>query len=235
MEETAQEPQKTPEAEVLKSEASPPPKPKGNKKPIIITIVIAVVLIITAVAGVYLWQQGKVRGLSGDKNSLEDKMASQSAQLAELGKENTNLKSRVVFLEKSLREATASAQAQGELTPSVGNVSHYTSKIFSEPSADANDFLLIDLTVKNSSKQTLYFSIFNLKLKDDENKAYPYYTTAAPYLANSFDLPKGKVELRDQQVNADETVTGTVIFFVPKTKNLFTLLYNTSKFTITAK
>ena len=110
MDDAAQNESATSEAPTPKPTPSTNAKPKMSKKPIIITSAIGLVLIVLVSLGIYLWQQGIVKGLYEDKGFLEAKMVSQSAQIATLGKDNTDLKTRINFLEKELREATASSQ-----------------------------------------------------------------------------------------------------------------------------
>ena len=214
----------------LKEAANKPPvtpsvsKPKANKKTIIITGLIGLGLIITSTLGIYFWQQGIVKGLSQEKATLDKKIASQSAQITKIEKENTDLKTKVNFLEKSLKEATASAEF-GELSFSDIKASHYT---FDDEGLERN-LVLVETTVKNEADQTLFLSAFSFKLKDSNNKSYPLTQNAADV------LPGGKVALFDQQVASGETINGTVAFDAPKTIGLFTLYYDTQQFTITIK
>ncbi|MDP2720589.1 MAG: DUF4352 domain-containing protein [bacterium] len=199
-------------------------KPKVNKKPIIITALVGLGLIIASSLGVYFWQQGIAKGLNQEKTTLNEKVASQSAQITKIEKENTDLKTKVNFLEKSLKEATASAEF-GELSFSDIQATHYT---YDEAGVERS-VLLIDLTAKNETKQTLFISAFSFKLKDTNNKSYPLAEQGA------FPLPSGKVLIFDQPAVPGEAVSGTVAFNAPKTIKLFTLYYDTQQFTITIK
>lgn len=218
MEEAAQKPQnQTPPVAV---------NPKINKRPFIIVSIVAVVFIVLSGLGIYFLQQGKISTLTSDKEALKEEIASQSAQLEKLDKEKSNLNSKVSFLEKSLKEATASANFEfGELTFSNLKASHYT---FDDEGLERN-LVLIDMTVKNETDQTLFLSVSSFKLKDSNNKSYPLTQNAADV------LPSGKVALFDQQVAPGETINGTVAFDVPKTISLFTLFYDTEQFTLTVK
>ena len=226
MEEAAQNESSTNEAPTPKPTFSTNAKPKTSKKPIIITAVVAVVLIILVAFAIYLWQQGIVKGLNKDKDTLEAKIVSQSAQLKTLEKNNKDLNAKVNFLDKALKEATAAANIEfGELSfPSV-KATHYT---YDEAGVERS-VLLVDVTTKNETDQTLFLSAFNFKLKDAQNKSYPFAAEG------SFPLPSGKVLLFDQQMAPGETVSGTLAFNAPKSIKLFTLFYNTQKFTITVK
>ena len=225
MDEAAQD-NPTTEDQTPKPTAPQSAKTKSSKKSIIITAVVALVLIILVAGGIYLWQQGIVKGLNKDKDSLEAKVVSQSAQLKTLEKNNKDLSVRVNFLDKALKEATAAANIEfGELSfPSVKG-SHYT---YDEAGVERS-VLLVDVTSKNETDQTLFLSAFNFKLKDAQNKSYPFAAEG------SFPLPSGKVLLFDQQMAPGETVSGTLAFNAPKSIKLFTLFYNTEKFTITVK
>ena len=226
MEETAQNESATNEAPTPKLTTSQATKPKSGKKPIIITSVVGLVLIVLATLGIYLWQQGIVKGLNKDNRALEAKVVSQSAQLKTLEKNNKDLSARVNFLDKALKEATAAANIEfGELSfPSV-KATHYT---YDEAGVERS-VLLVDVTTKNETDQTLFLSAFNFKLKDAQNKSYPFAGEG------SFPLPTGRVLLFDQQMAPAETVTGTLAFNAPKLIKLFTLFYNAQKFTITVK
>jgi len=226
MDESAQNESVTNEAPTPKPTTPQPAKPKASKKPIIITGVVALVLIILVAGGIYLWQQGIVKGLNRDKDSLEAKVVSQSAQLKTLEKNNKDLSVKVNFLDKALKEATAAANIEfGELSfPSV-KATHYT---YDEAGVERS-VLLVDVTTKNETDQTLFLSAFNFKLKDAQNKSYPFAGEG------SFPLPTGRVLLFDQQMAPAETVTGTLAFNAPKLIKLFTLFYNAQKFTITVR
>ena len=217
MEEAAQNESSTNEAPIPKPTPSTNTKPKMSKKPIIITSAVGLVLIVLVALGIYLWQQGIAKGLNKERNTLEAKVVSQSAQLKTLEKSNKDLSAKVNFLDKALKEATAAANIEfGELTISVSKTSRYDGEV-----------VVVDLTIKNETDQTLFFSVLNLKLKDSKNKSY------LP------DLPPGnsnKSPLKDQQVIPGETIVGSIAFWsVPATEKIFTLLYNTEKFTITVK
>lgn len=220
MEETAKSQTSAP----TNTQAASPPKRKWNKK-LIISYIVIVVVFIAAIVGIYLWQRGVVKGLETDKSSLKEKVASQSAQLKKLQKENKDLKSKVSFLEKSLIEATASANFElGELTISVSKTVRYD-----DPGNLADDdtpAVLVDLNVKNETEQTLFLSTLSFKLKDKKNRTYLPDTS----------LPGTRVSLKDQQVVAGESVVGSIAFYsVPKSESLFTLFYDTQQFTITVK
>ena len=225
MEESAQTESSTNEAQTPKPTAPQPTKPKASKKPIIITAVVALVLIILVVGGIYLWQQGIVKGLNKGKDSLEAKVVSQSAQLKTLEENNKDLNAKINFLDKALKEATAAANIDyGELTFSTSTVKFYD---YGDESGKSP--LIITITAKNDTEYAQYLSNLNFKLKDDQNKSYPRIDSGY------FTLPKGYVWLTDQQVNIGETVVGTIAFWADEDKSLFTLYYNTQKFTIAAK
>ena len=226
MEEAAQNESSTNEAPIPKPTPSTNTKPKMSKKPIIITSAVGLVLIVLVALGIYLWQQGIAKGLNKERNTLEAKVVSQSAQLKTLEKSNKDLSAKVNFLDKALKEATAAANIEfGELSfPSV-KATHYT---YDEAGVERS-VLLVDVTTKNETDQTLFLSAFNFKLKDAQNKSYPFAAEG------SFPLPSGKVLLFDQQMAPGETVSGTLAFNAPKSIKLFTLFYNTQKFTITVK
>ena len=226
MDEAAQNDTTTTEAQTPKTEPTPTAKPKKSKKQIIITGVVFLVLIIIVGLGTYLWQQGIVKGVNKDKDTLEVKVASQSAQIRTLEKDSKDLNARVNFLDNALKEATAAANIEfGELSfPSV-KATHHTY----EEAGEQRSVLLVDVTVKNETEQTLFLSAFNFKLKDTQNKSYPFAAEG------SFPLPTGRVLLFDQQMTPGETVTGTLAIAAPKSIKLFTLFYNTQKFTITVK
>ncbi|OGY25536.1 MAG: hypothetical protein A2Z11_03875 [Candidatus Woykebacteria bacterium RBG_16_43_9] len=218
MEEAAQKPQnQTPSTNT---------KSKISKRLLIIVSILVVVFIVLSGSGIYFLQQGKINTLTSDKEALKEKITSQSAQLKKLDKEKSDLNSKVSFLEKSLKEATASANFEfGELTFSNLKASHYT---FDDEGLERN-LVLVDMTVKNETDQTLFLSAFSFKLKDSNNKSYPLTQNAADV------LPSGKGALFDQQVAPGETINGTVAFDASKTTSLFTLFYDAQQFTVTVK
>lgn len=181
------------------------------------------VVIILAVFGVYNWQQGVVEEVKGEKESLESKVASQSAGLTALKKESVELKSKVNFLEGKLKEATASANFEvGELTLSIKKTSrsNYTGDV----TPDTNT-VSVEISAVNDTEQTLFISKSSFKLKDDANRSYLVGIT-----------PPGYSELQDQQVQPGETIVAYVAFDdVPKNKTSLTLFYNSKTFRITAK
>lgn len=207
-------------------DAKPTKKAKFYKKPIFIVSIAGVILIIATGVGIYSWQRGIVNGLMGEKSSLEEKVASQSAQLEKLGKESRDLKSKMSFLEKSLREATASAQFEfGELTIAAAKGEHF---LYESEGGPVN-LVLVDVTMKNNTEQNLFLSALNFKLKDTNNKSYSQAEEGI------YKLPSGKVIIFDQQMAAGETVSGTLVFAAPKTISLFTLFYDTHQLTLTVK
>lgn len=237
MEEAAQENKKeAPKEESTQTETSKkdskflnPTKAKKSKKQLIIYLVIAAV-VTGIIAGVYIIGKNslnnKISEFEAEKKRLTEQVASQSAQLNKLEKEKTDLNSKVTFLEKSLKEATASSSFEfGTLSITTATATQFTF----EEAGIAQDLLLVDVTLKNDTKQTLFLSTLSFKLKDTDNKSYPMPDKG------SYVLPSGKVLLFDQQMAAGETVSGTVVFKTPKSIKLFTLLYENNERTLTVK
>jgi len=205
------------------------PKSKNNRKKRIIISTIAA-LIIGIVAGIFLVQQGSLNNKTSEfdteKQKLSEQIASQSAQLKKLERGKTDLNSKISFLEKSLKEATASASFEfGALSISTAAATQF---IFEE-AGETQDFVLVNVTLKNDTEQTLFLSTLSFKLKDVDNKSYPTPEEG------SYVLPSGKVLLFDQQMAPGETVSGTVVFSAPKSIKLFTLFYEKVERTLTVK
>ena len=238
MEEAAQETkEETPKEESTQTEISKkdnkplnPTKLKKSKKQLIIYLVIAAV-VIGIIAGVYIIGKNSLNNKTSEfeteKKKLTQQIASQSAQLNKLVKEKTDLNARVTFLDKSLKEATASSNFEfGTLSIPLATATQFT---YEEEGVTSVDLLLVDVTLKNDTEKTLFLSTLSFKLKDTDNKSYPMPDK------ESYVLPSGKVLLFDQQMAAGETVSGTVVFQAPKSIKLFTLLYEKNERTLTVK
>ncbi|MEX0622101.1 MAG: DUF4352 domain-containing protein [Candidatus Woykebacteria bacterium] len=222
MEETAASEPNTPTAPETKGT----PKKRFYRKPTFIISIVALILIVVTGVGIYFWQQGIVAGLKDEKSLLDEKVASQSAQIAKVEKGNKDFQTKINFLEKSLKEATASAQFEfGDLTIASVSGKHF---VYEDEGGPVN-FVLVDVSMKNDTEQTLFLSTLGFKLKDANNKSYPQASTG------TYKLPSGKVLIFDQQMAAGETVSGSVVFSAPKTVNLFTLIYENQERTITVK
>jgi len=198
--------------------------PKQKKLIIIVSIVI---LILASFFGAYLWQGRKVADLQVQNDSLKSDVDSVRKEADLLKSEIQKLKTRNTFLERALKEATASAQfVLEDLKISILSVSRYEAQ-----PGEAVGWLedqkpvVVKISAKNDSKQTLYISKSSFRLKDDNNQTY---------FADS--APDGSAQLGDQPVTSGETVVGSIGFLnVPKSETIFTLYYNDMKFTITAK
>ena len=131
-------------------------KVKKSKKQLIISIVI-VTVVIGILAGVYFIGQNslsnKTSEFEAEKKKLTQQIASQSAQLNKLAKEKTDLNARVICLDKSLKEATASSSFEfGTLSIPLVTATQFT---YEEEGVTSVDLLLVDVTLKNDTEKNL--------------------------------------------------------------------------------
>ncbi|MDP2671320.1 MAG: DUF4352 domain-containing protein [bacterium] len=220
------------------------PKTPKNKKPLLITAAVSIFLALIAAIAVYLWQQGLVAGLSQDKKDLNSKVDSLTSQLDKLNKvekKNADLAAKVAFLDKALREATASANQEiGSLTITINSV-----KEWDDPMNLADDDtleIIMSLDIKNNTDQPLYYSKFAMKLKDAQNHTYgnPYDppTTVCTEggAADCTTKPTGFTRIPDQGVQPGETISGEIAFgSLPKSTKNYTFFYEEQTFPITVK
>jgi hypothetical protein len=218
----------------------PGPAKKSYRSAFITLIILLIAAL--SVTGVYFWQSSNTRDVEKENDDLSAKIASQSASLDLLKSENSNLKEKVKSLESYIKGFEA--VQVGKLMVELGEAIHFGSELGGAGLSNNTDYdlLLIDVTVKNDTKSSLYLSVPGFQLKDSTNFVHYYYTESQvgsqPRFfgggINQF-LPDGKREIRSQEVGAGETLTGTLIFYVPKNLNDFTLKYDSKTFTIKAK
>lgn len=191
-----------------------------KKKFPFVTIVVSVVLL-GALAGVYFWQQSIVKGLNEDKSKLNSEKSSLNQEIDKLKEIEIALNQRIAFLDKSLRDATASSRVQiGRL-----NISVKSSQKYDSSSPDTSDGIVIELEAKNNTNQVLFFSRYAMKLKDNQNRSYTRVVDP---------LVKNITPLSDQAVQPGETINGGVFFEgSPITSGTYTFYYEDQSFTIT--
>ena len=220
------------QTETAKNDAKPldSPKPNKSKKQLIIYI-LAAVIVLGVIASMYIIGQSnlnnKVSEFEAEKKKLTEQVASQSAQLNKLEKGKSDLNSRISFLERTLKEATAPSKFEIVKLSLISVLAKQFT--YRKGDIDETNLLLVDVEVKNDTDQTLFLSKLSFKLKDINNKSYSIFDI------ETWKLPSGTALLFDQQMTSGETVSGTVVFEAPKSIKLFTLLYENNERTLTVK
>jgi hypothetical protein len=96
--------------------------------------------------------------------------------------------------------------------------------------------MYVDITLTNESDIEGYFYTGQLKLKDSSNQVHPLCEDSAIgyYVCQSglLSLPKGKTELRSQNIPAGDVISGTLGFYAPRSVNEFTLVYNEENYSV---
>jgi hypothetical protein len=216
----------------MKSDTTTKRKKIFNKKPIFISTLFIISLVVAVGAAWYL-QQKKIDALATDKSSvaatnIKNVKALQSAQ-----KTTAKLQQEVDNLNTTINEMKNPNMADLALT--INEVKH-NGVIYNET---GNDMLFIDVTVTNKSKKLDgYFAASDLKLKDTKNNIYPLCQNSPVgyYVCQSgLNTPAGKTELVSQSVPVGSTVRGTIGFYVPKDFGTCTLTYKNSIFQLHAQ
>jgi hypothetical protein len=183
-------------------------------------------LAIVLILAVYFWQQTNVNSLAKEKNDLSDRvnmLNSDLAKLKDVEKSNSELNAKIAFLDKALRDATASSRVQIAKLSVVLK----SSQKFDSTEPDLGDGIVVELEAKNNSNQILFFSRYAIKLKDGQNRSYT--RVVDPYV-------KGTTPISDQAVQPGETITGSVFFEgSPITAGSYTFYYEDQSFPITLK
>jgi cell division protein FtsB len=169
----------------------------------------------------------RVDAVTADNSALEDQNAALSGQLdgartqiADLTKRNTELKAQVEGL-----TPTEPVFARLRYDAVLGE-----SKWF-EPEGSGAFLLIIDVRVHNpDAERPAYFSPYDVRVKGPDDAVYPLLE-ASPvasqprFVSGVSDLPGGRIQLSGQELAPSETVTGSLVFYVPKRVDTFSVSY----------
>lgn len=207
------------------------PRHSRFKHRLCIALTALLILSLSSTTAWLYWQNQQLtqarQTLQGDKSRLEQQIADLTSQKQALSNTNNELEHTIETLRQPARVVPVA---------SVQSSQHFGGGVYFYDN-DANDFLLVNVTLKNTGSDSSTVNPSDFKLKDSDSHAYPLYQSSAvggqPRFVTGVELlPPGIVELRFQTIESNETVKGTLIFYVPKTLKQATLTYNSQTFTV---
>jgi len=206
-----------------------------NKKKVVIIVVVVIILLGAICSGAYRGY-ASYDSVKKQRDDLSNQVSQLESNSKRLETQNQELTTNLEDANKQLKEVHDEAEEMKSsvLTVSVTGTTKDSRGYVHQRNNNIHD-IIVDLTVKNESKTELYFSIENLKLKDEQNKSYtPLSSSCWPPAAN-------KQLLKSQLLAPGETITGSVCYGgmfnnpIPATMSTFIFQYGEVTTTITAK
>lgn len=221
--------------ERVDSDYSDSRKQKNNKNiKIVVFVILGILLLVGAgVAGYFIFKY--VEKTNSDISGLNESVKTNSNTLTELGKKSDLINSKLEAVSAAQDSIKTQTGYDASYVPQYANMT--IEKIIEDKNSALEDgfrFLLLDLKLENTTKETVYFSGGELRLKDLDNYEFGLYDPTSyknDFVKTKVILPDNRLTFPYQSVylNPGETLRGTVVFVINKPSTKFILYRNNEK------